>query len=277
MSEVAASELRKIGAIVEHGTSRFVVIADDRGERSVDVDWSSEARSYCYFDSADGWVAVPASSLRVMRLESGWWLRWLSAHLDLANSGKPTELVAGQVWDLGDLWVSPRQKVPVVFARRQRKLDDFHALATALRSRAGRHTGILLTSTSRTAPFELPHGFRVFPIAGMLNSDSLHFTLDRKSLTAAYDLQQVEAGIDLSADNRVLSLHGEMLVFRGQKQPTILRRLINAHRKGTRLRTADVLAGHSANSFAKAFRGNPHWPKLKAILRQQSGMCWLEV
>ena len=276
LSEPAGLELRKLGAIVEFSTARSLIVADDRGERSVDVSWNAQTGSYCYFDSADCFVPVPASSLRVLRLEFRWWLAWLAAHLELANSGKPTELVPDQAWDLGDLWVGSRRKVPVVFARRQRKLVDVHALVNALRSRAGRAAGVLLTSTPVTR-FEAPLEYRVRPIALILTPDALRFELDRKSLSAAFDSTEIEVGIDLSPDNRVLSLHGETFVLRGEKQPAILRKLINAHRQGKRLRTAEVLANHSANSFAKAFRGSPHWPKLKSILRQEGGMCWLEV
>jgi hypothetical protein len=277
-SEAAAVGLRKMGALVAHSTTRSVIIADERGERSVDVDWDAASSSYRYFDGIDGFVRVPAEALNILRLDLRWWLKWLVSHLELVGGGDPVELMGERAWDIGDLWLDPRRKVPVIFARQQRSLDDVLALNAALQARPGRAGGIVLTSSRATArQLPLPLNFQRHSIAQIVLPNGTHFALDRSTLIAGCNAPLTIGGISLSSDNRVLTLDREQLTFRGPGQQLILRKLVNAHQAGRRLRTSDVLAGVTANSFAKVFRGSPNWAKLSAVLRQENGMCWLEL
>lgn len=275
-----ATELTVCGAVVPAGTASFVLVADDRGERQVDVDWDAQRNAYCYFDAADGFVEVPASSLQVLRLDLQWWLQWLAEHLELGNAGRPFELVPGRAWDLGDLWMTKQSKVPVLFARRQRSRAAVQTLRTAMEARRGRVGGILLSSTATidvSAPW--PLRFQQHPIARILTTDASRFALERDAITIGYGAKPAlpSAGINLSPDNRVLSINGSAMTFRGPEHQSILRKLVDAHAEGIRLRTADVLAGLSSNSFAKAFRKNPNWPQLRDVIRQDNGICWLDV
>jgi hypothetical protein len=88
----------------------------------------------------------------------------------------------------------------------------------------------------------------------------------------------VEA-VRLSDDNAILILFGKKLIFRGSIQQSILRQLVDAHGGDRQLRTFQVLqkAGSEADSIAKAFRKNPHWPKLERIIRQERGFVWLDL
>jgi hypothetical protein len=83
----------------------------------------------------------------------------------------------------------------------------------------------------------------------------------------------------LSDDNAVLTLFNEKLIFRGVIQTLILRQLVDAHSEGRRLKTAEVLrkAGSDVDSIAKAFRKNRHWPALNKIIRQEQGVCWIDL
>lgn len=85
--------------------------------------------------------------------------------------------------------------------------------------------------------------------------------------------------IHLSPGDDQLTLDGELMIFTGAIQQTIIRQLVDALEQGRRLRTHDLLtdAGSNADTIAKAFKGSPHWHKLKRILRQKSGYCWFDL
>jgi hypothetical protein len=85
--------------------------------------------------------------------------------------------------------------------------------------------------------------------------------------------------IHLSDDDAILTLLDEKLILRGSIQKSIVRQLVDGHAADRPLRTSQVLskANSQADSIAKAFRGNPVWPALKQVLRQQRGFCWLDL
>jgi hypothetical protein len=80
-------------------------------------------------------------------------------------------------------------------------------------------------------------------------------------------------------DDAIFNLGGERLIFRGLVQQSILRQLVDAYYNDRELRTSEVLqkAGSEADSIAKAFRNNPHWPKLRQIIHQYQGFVWLDL
>jgi hypothetical protein len=92
-------------------------------------------------------------------------------------------------------------------------------------------------------------------------------------------LEQNNEKIRLSDDNAVLTLAGQRLIFRGKKQQAILRQLVDAYRCDQHLKTQRVLesAGTQVDSLAKAFRKNRHWDKLRKIIKQDQGVCWIEI
>lgn len=84
--------------------------------------------------------------------------------------------------------------------------------------------------------------------------------------------------VSLAEDDSVLTINGAELVFTGEIQQSILRKLVDALGDGVRLRAGDVLkdSGSNADTIPKAFNGSPNWEKLKEILRFERGRCWIE-
>jgi hypothetical protein len=239
-----------------------------------------DRRAHCLrlFDAADGYVFPPVASFSLLRLDIAWWLRWLADHLALVNAAKPVVLVENRAWDLGELWVTKRSKVPVLFARRLKTIQDVSALQNALANRAGRTGGIVLSSGKALATV-WPLQYILHPLADRLVNEPLLFTLDETLLNAPYGggtPTQPLRDIVLSPDDRTLTVLGEVMHFRGKEQRRILRKLVNAYYKGEKRLSSDILGG-GADTFAKKFKGNSYLPRLKNIVRQQQGRCWFEL
>jgi hypothetical protein len=228
------------------------------------------ARDGCY-------VRVPAEALRILRLDFQWWLQWLASHLELTGSGNPVALVQELAWDIGDLWLDRRRKLPVVFVRRLRSIQSLRSVNSALEARSGRANGVLLSASSKLdASYSVSQNFRITPIRHCLSSDGARFSLDRATLAGVWSGPQPSADIVLSPDGSILTIRGERVFITGKTYAKIVRKLVNAHIEGVRLRTADVLGEVAAHSFASHFGKSPMWPALKKILRQERGFCWLE-
>jgi len=103
--------------------------------------------------------------------------------------------------------------------------------------------------------------------------------VERLSGAASTPLERNEAvPLDLSDDNATLTVLGQQLIFGGQKQQRILRRLFDAYKSGGKLRTKELLAKArvEADSLRKAFNKSPHWPVLERIIRRERGYCWFD-
>jgi hypothetical protein len=103
--------------------------------------------------------------------------------------------------------------------------------------------------------------------------------VERLSGAASTPLERSEAvPLDLSDDNATLTVAGESLIFRGQKQQQILRQLFDAYKSGRKLRTKELLkkARVEADSLHKAFNKSPHWATLQRIIRREQGYCWFD-
>jgi hypothetical protein len=99
----------------------------------------------------------------------------------------------------------------------------------------------------------------------------------RSTGVASTPLERQEGvSIHLSDDNATLTVFGETLIFRGEKQQRVLRQLFDAYKSETRLRTKTVLekAQASADSLRKVFNKSPNWHVLNHIIRQEQGFCW---
>ncbi|MDS4011699.1 MAG: hypothetical protein RKK15_09890 [Defluviicoccus sp.] len=276
-------QLRGSGCLQRTSVRQSIQVVDEAGAATVDLQWLDAHQRYGLFDAADGWVIPDPEEITLYRLDTAWWLAWLTAELDLVNAGRPIELVADHAWDLGDFRVSRKRVVPLLFARRLRAPDVRAQLATALARRAGRSGGVMLTSTRRVIEtLKLPGAHCLMPVAESLTADAARFRLDAALIQGLYLGQPPDATpmpvLDLSPDGMTLTIHGDVLHFRGAVQRAIVKQLVEAHRSGKRLRTSAVLAkaGSSADSLVKAFSGSPHWPTLSRHLRQEQGCCWFE-
>jgi hypothetical protein len=228
-------------------------------------------------------VEGAAADVGAYRISFARLLGMLTGALDVVAPRGPTELLAEHAWDLGDLWISRSRKAPILFARRLHITSTVEQLRAVLQHRAGRPAGMVLTSTaSPLSVAEWPAAHQVVPLAKLLSPVGQMFGLDAQLLKNIYagrclDVSSVSP-IHLSPDGRVLRIRESEYVFKGEVQIGIIRQLVKAVADDKRLRTKEVLekAGSQADTPAKAFRSHPDWARLKAHIKQQRGLCWLE-
>ncbi|EAQ34129.1 hypothetical protein NB311A_09401 [Nitrobacter sp. Nb-311A] len=279
---LAGGDLISGGALKAESVSTSVMVMDDDGPRAVDLEWISDHRAYGYF-SPDGYILPDPKDLQSYKLDVAWWLKWLASELALVDTGMPYELVKGEAWDLGNFWVTRQSKVPILFARRLKHQSIAKKLMEALTNRAGRSGGLILTSSKRSPELaEWPHRFRVMSLADLLSHDPKWFRLDRDIIDGMFSPMsggRSAERVSLSSDFRTLVIDGQMWIFRGEIQKNIIHLLVEAFRKGERLRTSDVLrkAGSQSPDFAKAFKNNPSWPRLNRYIKTDHGFCWIEL
>lgn len=163
-------ELIAAGALIADGSTRSVTLFDEDPPRNVDLIWLDQQRAYGYFSAIDGFVIPDHNSLQLYRVDFGWWLRWLTAALDLVNAGKPTVVVTDTCWVVGDIWVTSRTKVPLVFARRLASKSTADEVASSLKRR-GENGGIILTSSRQFPSFNWSDGFELKSIQSLVNTD----------------------------------------------------------------------------------------------------------
>jgi hypothetical protein len=84
--------------------------------------------------------------------------------------------------------------------------------------------------------------------------------------------------IQLLVNGGVLVVNGEKLYFKGPAQQRVLSQLYEAYEARKILMTREVLrnANTEVDTFAKLFAGR-YWKKLRSILQQENGFCWLEI
>jgi len=212
------------------------------------------------------------------RIAVPWWLAWLAASLELTNSARPTELLPGAAWDIGDIWVTRQRHVPVLFARRLYRGETRRALSDALRQRAGRSGGLIMTSGRGAMSQDSMEQFTVVPITNVLTNDSQVFSIDRGLLLSPFlptnTATPLTQPLYLSPDGRQLVINGTVtLDFKSDVHIKLIRRLLEGHVKGTRWRARELLdhAGSSLTTLARAF-GGKKWKQLKPYITSQSGL-----
>jgi hypothetical protein len=199
--------------------------------------------------------------------------------LDLGDRVRPTAIVAGLVWDLGDLWVSRKHKVPLIFARRLYLDAIVQELRTALDRRSGRSGGIILTSARRPRLLATSHIlFNVVSIWDVLGNDARAFTIDRALLLSPFTGTASPVAslrpLDLSPDGRRLIINGTVEVtFRSEKQIRLIRQLVGNHAKNERWPASKLLAqaGIEQNTLQRAF-GAKKWTILRSCLTSREGL-----
>lgn len=187
LSTQAGRVLINLGALLPNGAARTTTMACDDGVKFVNLDWLPDRNANGYFDAADGVVVPDATSQALYRLNLSWWLSWLATALALTNAGRPTELVPGQAWDIGDLWITRQRKVPVLFARRLHLDEIAEDLRSALAKRIGRNGGIILTSSRQPlATVAWPGSHQVMTICEALANDGATFGIDVNLVRSPY-------------------------------------------------------------------------------------------
>jgi hypothetical protein len=279
----AHTALVDAGALELHGAVRSVLVVGEDGPAFRDLTLQPGHNANGYYDAADGSVAVPLDEQRLLRVSLPWWLAWLVSSLELTNSSRPTALVAENAWDIGDLWIDRRRKVPVIFARRLHREQTCQALAEALTKRAGRGDPLVLTS-GRCPPLRLDAGVTLAPVSllAVLTNDADNFVIDRGLLLSPYNVGQqpaVTSPLYLSPDGRLLTIHGNVTVrFKSDIHVTIIRRLVEGYREGKRYSARELLdhAHSSAKLLRQAF-GEQRWAELEPYLKSENGLWGFEL
>jgi hypothetical protein len=274
-SPAASPALASAGALVLHGAMRSVLTDGDDGPAFREVAALAEGNEIGYFDAADGSVAVSPDARRLLQVSLSWWLSWLANALDLTNCTRPAEIVVGHAWDVGDLWIDRRRKVPVIFARRLHRADNCHALVEALKKRAGRGDPLILTS-GRNPPARLDPGLTLAPVSlfAVLTNDADDFAIDRELVLSPYAAAGNTGPTEplyLSPDGRLLVLKGVEVQFKSPIHVEIIRQIVAAHPTGALAREVLEKAGSAAPTFQKAF-GAKKWAQLKASLKSKGGL-----
>jgi hypothetical protein len=272
------------GALQLHGTTRTVIAPGDAGPMFRELAPLQDRDGVGYFDAADGTVVVSPDDQRLLRVSLPWWLSWLAHSLDLANSSKPAELVPSHAWDIGDLWISARRKIPVLFGRRLHRDETCQALSAAMQRRTGRSGGLILTSSSNPRPsIANSSPFVVTSILTVLTNDVDNFSFDRDLVLSPY----LPAGggssppiepLHLSPDGKRLVVNGVEINFRSKKHVAIVQELVAAFRVGQRLSAREVLdkADSAATTFRQAF-GPDRWAELRPYLKSRGGLWGFEL
>jgi hypothetical protein len=279
LSAEAGRALMALGALLPNGAARTTMMAGDDSARFVDLDWLPDRNAYGYFDAADGVVVPDATSQALYRLNLSWWLSWLATALALTNAGRPAELVPGQAWDIGDLWITRQRKVPVLFARRLHLDEIAEDLRGALAKRISRSGGIILTSSRQPlATVAWPGSHQVMPICEALANDGSTFGIDVNLVRSPYlgvlRTDQHAAPLRLSPDGRTLVINGSDTVdFKSDAQVAIIRRLVDGFHAGERFRAIELLsnAKSGVGSLRRAF-GTKKWAMLGKHLKSQDGL-----
>lgn len=274
----SSSELIKIGALERHGNNRAALVLGDDGPVFRDLAWHGDRNAYGYFDASDGNVVLASESQMLYRIAVPWWLAWLAASLKLTNSGRPTELVPGSAWDIGDIWITRQRNVPVLFVRRLHRGDTRTALRDALQKRAGRSGGLILTSSRSTTSQDTLERFIVVSIANVMTNDVQVFSIDRQLLLSPFLVTGPSTAptqpLHLSPDGRRLVINGTItLDFRSERHIKLIRRLVDGHKDGKRWRAQELLnhAGSGVSTLARAF-GGKKWKQLKPYMTSQNGL-----
>jgi hypothetical protein len=180
------STLINLGALERHGPARAALVAGDYGPTFRDLTWQADQNASGYFDASDGNIVIAPEAQMLFRAALPWWLAWLAASLALTNSSQPTELVPASAWDIGDLSITRRRNIPVLFVRRLHRDATLKALREALQKRAGRSGGLILTSSRNPLRHDVAcRSFVVVSIAEAMTNDSQVFAIDRTLLSSA--------------------------------------------------------------------------------------------
>jgi hypothetical protein len=186
--------------------------------------------------------------------------------------------VPDHAWDIGDLWISPQRKIPVLFARRLDLNVMFEALRAALAKRARRSGLILTSSRNPLRTFVEDQSYQVTTIFDVLANDADDFAIDRTLVLSPYvgvkKNRIATEPLDLSPDGRRLVINGSITIaFKSDIHITIIRRLVAGHREGKRFRAGELLddAYSGVTTLRRAF-GAKKWALLEPFLKSQNGL-----
>ncbi len=227
----AGAELIAAGALQPDGFEPVTVSLADHDDAAVSVSWNSETGRHEYFSPTAGMVPVEDDVLRRFRLQMPWLLGWIVEHLGLGAGGRPVDLVSDRLWDLGDVWLGERKgdkrRTAIYFARRLGEPGALTRMHEALRSRAGRPPGVILTSspTVELGNPAMTGGCAIVPIRTCALAGVAGFSFDAGIIRAAAHGSRpthARSPVQADAEFRVVRVGNREFRFGGDKQRQVI-------------------------------------------------------
>ena len=281
----AGAELIAAGALQLDGFEPVTASLADHDDAVVSVNWSGETGRHGYFSSAVGMVPVEDDVLRRFRLEMVWFLGWIAGQLGFGANARQVDLVPDRLWDLGETWLgerkSARRKTAIYFARRLNEPELIARVQEALRSRAGRPSGAILTTTQEPSLAKMlsVNGCTILPIKACARAGMANFSIDTAVIyTAVHGPKSAHADSPIRVDGefRVVRVGQREFHFRGDKQRQVIGFLHQKWNEGigpvsTALMFTE-LEFPTATRLRDLFKGHDDW---KELIGYQEGSCWL--
>lgn len=277
----AAAELRPgptarltaAGLLVPHDHEAVTASLADHDDVPVSLAWSERAGGLAYFSPAVGPVAVPGDRLMRRRVDMAATLAAVASGLGLPPGSPSSVLVDGLLWEIGEARLGRRPaRVPLWFARRLSDPAVLRQVADAARARPHTRPRVVLTSArpARVRDAAVP-GAVVVALRDVLAApDDLAVSADILDARLGAVPARPDAGpVALSPDGRQLSINGgPPIPFKSADQIVAIRKLVDAYRRGERLRIGE-LTDHG--SLARLF-GGKKWALLKPHITSANGL-----
>ncbi len=146
----AAARLVAAGLLVPADHEEVTTLVGEHEDPPIVLTWSEDKPGLSYFSSAGGLVTVPAEQLLRRAVSIDETLARLMSGIDVSR-GRPTELIGGTLWEIGDARLCDRRaRVPIWFVRRLWDRAVLQQVLDAGRRRPNPRYRALLTS-SRSA------------------------------------------------------------------------------------------------------------------------------
>lgn len=273
LSPRSAAVLAAAGLLVPHGHEDVSASQADHEDTPVSLIWSEGHGGFTYFSPAVGLAPVPQERLVRYRVDAAVMLDAMAEGLDRPSNRVAFPLVNGVLWEIGEVRLGRRPvRVPLWFARRLTDPVVLRQVTDAARARPHNRLRVILTSArpSRAAEVEI-RGATVVALRDVLATpDTLAVSPDILDARLAGVPVRSDAGpIALSPDHRQLRINGgPPISFKSDAQMAAIRKLVDAHRQGERLRISE-LTDHG--SLARLF-GAKKWALLRPHISSIDGL-----
>jgi len=268
-----ASRLIAAGLIVPDGHEAGTASQADHDDVPVSLIWSDAAAGMAYFSPAAGLVPVSRERLVRHRVDFIPLLSAITQGLD-RQRGRPAFSLCGDVlWEIGEVRLGRRSaRVPLWFARRLGDPEVRRQVADAARARPHTQLRVILASArpSRIVDVEVA-GATVVTLRHVLaRPDGLAVSPDiLDARLRGVPAQQGGQPLVLSPDGRQLRINDQSpIAFKTDPQVAAIRKLVDAHRRGERLRIGE-LSDHG--SLSRLF-GRKKWALLKPYISSVNGL-----
>lgn len=282
----AAAELRPgpsalltgAGLLVPYDHEAVTASPADHEDTPVSLIWSESAAGFACFSPAMGQVAVPRARLVRHRVDLEVVLDAVAERLDRPRGRAAFPLVGDVLWEIGEVRIGRRPaRAPLWFARRLGDPEVSREIVEAARSRPHTRQRVILTSArpARVTDVTIP-GAAVVSLRDVLAApDTLAVSPDiLDARLAGVPVRPDARPIALSPDHRQLRINGgPPISFKSAAQIAAIHKLVDAHRRGARLRIGE-LTDHG--SLARLF-GAKKWALLKPYLGSENGLWGFDV